>query len=219
MFENKVGRPSNETLKKRRLFKIGAAAFAIVVIGTIAAVTYARYRASTVSVGNVNVAKWNISFKDGSNTVLSQQNTVTFTPSSSSYVASGKIAPSSTLTATVKIDPNDSEVAVDYYISIPKSSLSIGGNNNLTVSSITATTNNVANTLTVNDTTLDSVAVYKTDTTLIPLSAIASGNGLTTIVITLQWNDSENNGANATATSLSIPVTLYAQQHLTSDDV
>ena len=218
MFKKKIGRPSNNTLRKRKIFIISASFIVLIIITSLATITYARYKTNSQANATVDIAKWNISFKDGSGSILSQTTNAAFTPSSTSYVASGKIAPYDKLSTTVQIDPLDTEVAVDYYISIPKSALNMGGNNSLTLATVTATTNGVTTNLTINDTTVNNVDVFKTNTATIPLTAISTGNGLTSLVITLQWTNSGDNAASVTESSLDIPVTLFAQQHLSIDN-
>ena len=217
MFEKKVGRPSNETVKKRRIFKVSMVVLSLAIIGSIVGgLTYARYRTNSQALGNVSIAKWNISLKNGSGQVLSSQNKVTITPIANEDVDTGKVAPGSQFQIQYQIDPADSEVAVETSfttlksgfidVGVPDFNTSIEDVISYNIVSASYTIDGVTTpivlseyndpaTVTVTAITamgnmpiisLDPVYVYPTTPIKIPLSKIQAGKGLTTVTIVVE---------------------------------
>lgn len=163
--------------------------------------TYARYSTSMVANAKMDIAKWQIAMKAGTTELsTSEAKDVTFTVQNNTNVVSGKIAPSVTATATVEVDLTGTEVAVDLLAKV-------GATDPSTLPSkdkITLTTQ-------VNG-----------GTSTIPLegdTAFTSANGKKNVVLTLTWENDDNNNENDTATgvaggTITIPVTLTAKQHI-----
>lgn len=200
MFENKVGRPSNETIKKRRIFKISMFLLIILVIASvIGVITYARYITQGTSSNSVDVAKWNISWDNAGTAKATVP--LTITPVSDNYVASGKVAPTSLFDATYVINPGDSEVSVETSFLYNTSSTIIIGTTNVPVTlvsgsytidgdttNLTLTTSNVDEMISdVNSTNI--TYKYPTSPIVIPLSKIKSGDGLTTVTLRFSIDD------------------------------
>lgn len=93
--------------------------------------TYAKYTWKGTATGSVAVAKWQVGL--GS----SQESTtdVTFTVENNTNVATGKIAPGCTAKADIVVNPNGSEVSVDYKFKVDATKLPAGIN--MSVSSVT----------------------------------------------------------------------------------
>ena len=163
--------------------------------------TYARYSTSMVANAKMDIAKWQIAMKAGTTELsTSEAKDVTFTVQNNTNVVSGKIAPSVTATATVEVDLTGTEVAVDLLAKV-------GATDPSTLPSkdkITLTTQ-------VNG-----------GTSTIPLegdTAFTSANGKKNVVLTLTWENDDENNENDTATgvaggTITVPVTLTAKQHI-----
>lgn len=168
--------------------------------------TYARYADEITGNAQVSVANWKVAFSDGTNE-LQDQFDLTFTVQENANVVSGKIAPSTTATATIQVDLTGTEVAVDYDAIINETDLE-------TVFGASASQ--------VDVTTTAKVAGV-TDTTgtvnLVGDKAFTADNGKVEITITLTWtNDDAKNTSDtlvgATGGTLTLPVTVTLEQHI-----
>ena len=233
MFEKKVGRPSNETVKKRRIFKVSMFLLAIAVVASIVGgITYARYKTQSESANDVDVAKWNITWSsDGTATFAGF---LQLTPVSSEYVASGKVAPSSLFDATYVINPGDTEVSVESSFAFDTSNTISINDTQIPITLVSAsyeidgvTTNLNLTTETQDDYvghsdgtamlpsyyTIES-KTYKYPTTpiIIPLSKIKSGDGLTTVTLRFSIDDTDINLTGINSSAPNFPINLVAQQ-------
>jgi len=95
--------------------------------------TYAIYRSSATSSDSIRAAHWII---DTNGTDIVANNTFTLGAldcGNSPIGQNGTIAPGDTCTATITIDADGSEVAVNYTVSIDTSDLTTLGNNQISV--------------------------------------------------------------------------------------
>lgn len=196
---------------RKNKVKRGIIAIALVIVALYFIIgTYARY--STVGTGSAvaDVAKWNVSIKNGETELTSTTQDINFTVGSSDYVVSNKIAPSISAYADIDVYLEGTEVAVDLGVAIDTTQLSsvIGANTQFNVSA-----------------TLDGVSYTSTDSMLVPLpngSAFNSTNGTKHLRVIITWENSNSNNAadtalgtaNAENRHVSIPVTITAQQHI-----
>ena len=169
--------------------------------------TYARYTSSVSGNTTVEVAKWAVAFKNGSNE-LSEGFNLNFTVADNANVVSGKIAPQTTATATIMVDLTGTEVAVDYEVSVNASNLTgVFG----------ASAEDVKVTTTANGVTAE--AEDGGTIALIDNAAFTESNGKVEITVTLTWTNNDNHNTSDTtvgkaAGSLQLPVTLTLVQHI-----
>lgn len=191
-------------MKKGRTIAIALAA--VLVAAGISLVTYARYANNELGGnGSVSVAKWNVSVTDGT-TEQSATQGVTFNVTANENVSTGYMAPGSTATAQLVLDPTGSQVAIDYTISITETDLQAVG---MSISSVTAKIGSSPVTLT------NTNGVYSGNLTL---SQVEAGANVTFTVV-VQWVNNEANNATDTQTgiaaqTITIPVTVTAKQHI-----
>lgn len=88
--------------------------------------TYARYTSTASGEGTVKVAKWAVKINDTDATQANAEFNLTFTEVNNENVVDGFIAPSSQLYADFKIDPSDSQVAIDYSFTLGEITASTG---------------------------------------------------------------------------------------------
>ena len=180
---------------------------ALLVIAGAGVYTYARYQTSRTGTGDVVIAKWAAAIKqDG--TAVSDNFELALTPVANNNVASGKIAPGSSATATLVLDLTGTEVATDYEVEIGDVTGLPAG---MTITGITADGNSLTKTGNVYK---GSVALNNEKTALVDEEI--------TLVITVTWENNESNNSTDTtagegelaARTKSIPVTVTAKQHI-----
>lgn len=162
--------------------------------------TYAKYTATATANSTLSVAKWavklgNVDIAGGSQDFTSELQLQT----SSSSVKSGKIAPGSEATGSFTIDPNGTEVAMKYSISIGEISYSGTAANkpNVEITGVkageTALTKNAEGKYTGN---------------------IALDGSPVEITVTAKWTDAANDtAAGKEAKTLTVPVTVTVEQN------
>lgn len=99
--------------RKKTIFAL-VALLLLVGVGTY---TFARYQSELGGNGEATAAIWSVVLKDDE-TVINEEHNVTFTAENSDYVAEGKIAPTTTVTATITLDASNTEVPVDYVVEL-----------------------------------------------------------------------------------------------------
>lgn len=163
--------------------------------------TYARYASSSTGTGTANVAKWSVKVGEQP---IEKNFELTLTPNVDPNIASGKFAPTSTLTSQdVQLDLTETEVAVDVTATVDDSELK----SKIGESKITTE-------LKLGEETLTS-GVAKTLT----LQDIKTAKN---IKVTVKWDNEENQHNESdtkigtTEETLSIPVTLKVEQHINS---
>ena len=174
--------------------------------------TYARYTKEGKATGNVPTAKWAVTIKNGSTTLNSTTKNIPFVVQSNTNVVPGKIAPGVTAKAQIEVDLTGTEVAVDLSAAIDKSAIASTWGASYDKLSLTATLDGQSYT----------VAASNPATVTVPLvgnTAFTASNGKKILELTLTWtNDDENNVDDTTtgeaAPTLTIPVTLTAQQKI-----
>ena len=172
--------------------------------------TYARY--STVGTGTAvaDVAKWNVSIKNGDTALTTTTQNIDFVISSNDYVVPNKLAPATRATADIDVYLEGTEVAVDLSAIIDKSQVAdvIKTNGQINVYA-----------------TLEGTDYTSGNTVVVALpggSAFNATNGTKRLRLTIEWTNDDTNNAADTAVgtstaeerSISIPVTLTAQQHI-----
>lgn len=108
-------------LNIKRIICLLCVVLMLAVGGCYIGTTYSKFSSSVTLTPNLNVAKWSLSLKEGDR-AMSKIFSVTFKRSNNnSNVAKNKIAPGSPCLAQFILDLTDTEVAIDYNISIDAS--------------------------------------------------------------------------------------------------
>lgn len=188
---------------KKGIIVVIALLLAIYLIGS----TYARYSTQGVGSANISIAEWHVSIKNGDTTLNSTSQDIPFEVQSNTFVVPGKIAPAVTATATIELDLAGTEVAVDFDAVIDDSA----------IADIGASADKISLTTTVDGTTYTSGTSQTIN--LINNEAFTSTNGKKTVVLTVTWENDDNNNPDDTTMgtaggTISIPVTLTAKQHI-----
>ena len=193
-------------MKKRKVLAVLVALLLVVGAGVY---TYARYITSKSGSGDVEVAKWTATVKQGGTAVTDNFN-LNLTLLENAYVANGKIAPDRSATATLEVSLTGTEVATDIEVDLSRVT---GLPTGMTISGVTANGSAMTN----------NSGVYSTT---IGLNAEKTGltSSTVTLVITATWdnaNDANNandtgfgDGTNDADWTLQIPVTVTAKQHI-----
>lgn len=191
-------------MKKKRGMVL-ALIIALLVVAGAGIYTYARYQTSRTGNGTVTIAKWAAVVKQGGSEVSNNFN-LTLTPVANSNVASGKVAPGSSATATLVLDLTGTEVVTDYEVEIGDVS---GLPDGMTVSSVTAVQDSQAVTLT------QSGSKYTGQV------ALADVSKPITFTITVTWENSDSAAritsdttAGEAAGTKTVPVIVTAKQHI-----
>ena len=105
-------------MKKNKL--LGILVALLLVVGVVG--TYANYASTLEAEGTVEVAKWDVKLTDGTDE-YSDTKPVTFKWDDAPTVNGDKLAPGRTATATIIIDASESDVYVDYLLSVSTENL------------------------------------------------------------------------------------------------
>ena len=195
-------------MRKSKVRDIVVALIVLAIALFFIAGTYARYSSSATVNGTVQVAKWQVKLDDTDISTTTTTKNITFTVQSNTNVVDGKIAPAVTATAEVELDLTGTEVAVDFDATIDP---------NFDLTTVGASGDKLTLTTKVDGTAYTSGTVQ---TISLPNgSAFTAANGKKTVTLELTWtNDDTNNADDSTmgnaAPTITIPVTLTAQQHI-----
>jgi len=198
----------------------------VLILFTIIAViggTYARYTNTATGTATIDVAKWQVKIDDTAmNSIASGELSVPLTYATNAYVSDDKLAPGRSATFTLVIDPTESEVAIDYTISLGAiTGLVSGTTSEVALTSATYTIEpDEGDDPEVQNATITSGA--STITCSETLADVEAGKTIT-IVGTITWTNNEAKNADDTANGWTDPdltaaVTITAQQHLAADD-
>lgn len=163
----------------------------LLMLVTISLSSYAIYKSSATGTASADVAAWVVKV-DGTNIVSSN----TFTAndivwSQNSNIKSGKIAPGSQGTITFEIDASESEVALDYTVSVDTANIT---NNKITVTNAGA---NASGTIAYSST---------------------AANMKKTVTINVAWTAEDVEATNTSdmaiaGTTIEIPIVVTVTQH------
>ena len=196
-------------MRKNKVLKLFIALLLLAVAVFFIAGTYSRY--STTGNGNakVDVAKWAVTIKNGDKDLVSSTQNINFVVADNDYVVSNKIAPATKATADIDVDFTGTEVATDIIATL-------------------GTTSNVPDgavlTITVDGNDYDyTVAGNKATFALPSGAAFDSTNGVKRVTLTLTWENSDtaariasDTAAGEAAKTVEVPITITAQQHITT---
>ena len=176
--------------------------------------TYTRYTSTATGNGDVSIAKWSVKVNNDTDISTATANfDLTFTANNDNTV-SNKIAPGGTATAYVDIDLTGTEVSVDFTCALATAAStnlnSVFGANyadKVTLEVGTPTLQGTTSNMTLQGTTVT-----------VGTSAMS---GTVRVPITLTWTDlnteipnTADTNTGATKTTLTVPVTLNATQHI-----
>jgi len=167
--------------------------------------TYAKYTSTLEATANATIASWSIDLTDGTESVLDGE--LTFTVNDNDHVATGKFAPTSTATAEFYLDPEGTDVSVEYEVTLGDltSSGSADIPDDLTISSVKYYDGSAWVALSENKGQI-----------LLKDNATLSTDDKVQLQVTVEWVGADN--ATDTllgieAPTLSIPVTVVATQY------
>ena len=169
----------------------------LLLLFSISLSSYAIYRSTATSSDSIRAAKWVIK---ANNTDIVANNTFTLGTldcGNNSIGQNGTIAPGDTCTATIVIDADGSEVAVDYTVAIDTSALTTLGNSQITVAAHSGSS------------LTDTIAYSAT-----------SGQMEATVVLDVTWNAVDTAAqntldVNTSVAELEIPITVSVVQNPT----
>lgn len=184
---------------KKKMLAVLAVLLLIVGAGVY---TYARYTNTYEGTGNAEVAKWAVSLKqDG--TAVTESFTLKLTPSTSADVAAGKIAPGSSVSATLVLDLTGTEVSTDYEVDLSEVT---GLPEGMEITSVKATVDGTTSELTGNAGKYTGIV------------ELANTGKPVTFVVTATWEADGNDVADTTtgkaAGTVAIPVNVTVKQHI-----
>ncbi len=176
--------------RKKTIFAL----FALLLLVGVGTYTFARYQSELGGDGKATAAAWSVVLKDGE-TEFNAEHDVTFTAEGSEYVAEGKIAPTTSVTATITLDASGSEVPVDYVVEL--GDMTTGFPEGLTLTEVTAGGTSIKS----NDAFTGSIALTDVNT---PVE----------LVLTLTWDESDDNATDTgfASTEFAVPVKVTATQ-------
>ena len=207
---------SRTTSRKSTAKKMVLVAIILITVVALVSGTYSKYTNTATGTATLDIAKWSVKIDDTQmNAISSGALSVPLTYTANSYVKANKIAPGGSATFTLVIDPTDSEVAIDYDISIGAVT---GLTNAGSAIALTGATYTVDGGSAQNATiTSGAGAINFTE----DLADVVAGKKVT-VVGTITWdNASDANSAADTANGLNDPsptvaVSITAQQHIGS---
>jgi hypothetical protein len=172
--------------------------------------TISQYTSAGTGTGTAQVAVWNVKFlKTNGTTEWNDTNDITFTPSSSANVVSGKIAPGISATGTGYIDFTGTETAVNFKIApgdiedaLTAAGLSSLAGLDFSITSVTASNGDGAIVMTPNLTD----GSYS-GTVALPTGTAMTANEKVTFTVTITWNNDSDSGASDTAVGTSTAIT------------
>ncbi len=179
--------------------KILVAALLVLLIA-VSFTTYAIYKTSVAGTAEVTAARWDVEFKDGSDTLTNNYEvTLSGSDCSNNHVAPGKIAPGASCTKQIVLDATNAEVDVTYTATVDSANITAekGG-------STVATTN--ANAFTATLSPASGTITYDASTKTATLTLTVSWAG-TEETTTTDPADTALSGA-----TITVPVTLVAKQ-------
>lgn len=193
----------------KRLIYIACIILLIIVGINYIGQTYSKFKTTGIGSGDTQIAKWDVNLKDGYNELENKFNLVFVSETNNNgNVAKDRFAPGTSAKATLILDLTNTEVSVDYNITVDTIALEnqIGSSN-------------------INLTLLDGnneIIEFGKDT-YIPLvnnEKFTESNGVFTFNFYLSWgNDSDGNNSSDTNIALNydeltLPVNVKIKQHL-----
>lgn len=187
----------------------------LVIVGVIyIGETYARYQSISSGSGDVEIAKWVVALKDGS-APLENRFDVTFisTSSNNGNTAPNRFAPGTSGEADLIIDLTNTEVAVDYNITVDTRVLK----NQTGASNIT---------LTMSDGKGQNIQFGKdVCVPLVDKKKFTDANGILRFHFALTWDNASDDSKNSLDTdialhydNLTLPVSIKIKQHMEGTD-
>lgn len=197
----------------KRLIYIVSIVLLIIVGANYIGETYSQFKTDASSRGDAQIAKWMVALKDGE-VELENRFDVTFVSTSNNEgkVASNRLAPGTAGQATLILDLTNTEVSVDYNITVDKRVLENQiGSSNITLTMLDSN-NQIIN---------FGKDVY---IPLVNKEKFTNENGIFTFNFYLTWdNDSDSNNSSDTNIALNfdnltLPVSVKIKQHIEDDN-
>lgn len=189
---------------------------AVIVVAIVAVLTalgfyaYSKYTGSISGDAETTAAAWNIKVNNDTlgTTPTTFTNDITVTPEANSNVASGKVAPGSSASFEVQIDPTGTEVSYNYAITLDDTDTSLP--DGMTISGYKVNGGTLQNGSTIDNNILLSTATGTAG------QVFGSGDKQT-ITVYVTWADSTSNNADDTSregSTITIPVNVTVSQYI-----
>jgi len=202
----------SNTTRKSQAKKLTLIVLIMFVLIAVIGGTYSRYINTATGNAQIDLAKWSVKI-NGTNMSAIDTLTVPLEYEESDYVTEDKLAPGTSATFTLVIDPTDSEVAIDYEIALGAVT---GLTNNGSAIALTGATYTVQGGTAQNATINEGAGTIELTEALADVEA----DKTVTVVGTITWDnaDDANNTAD-TANGWADPtptasVTVTAKQHI-----
>lgn len=207
-----MNKQDEKSKKKRNILLILLLIIAVAVaVGT----TYSRYMSTGTANAKAEIAKWQVKLNGENMSTTPITKDVELTYVSNDYVKSDKIAPGRKATFDITLDPTGSEVAIDYILKVDVSAITGISDANSKIA-VTGAKYKIGNEGAEQEATItgeDGVVISET------LQEVENGN-IVTMTVTLEWDNNEDNLSShdtangAAGGTITVPVTVTAQQHI-----
>ena len=185
---------------------VGIAVLLLAVVGGIAGATYSRYISSASTTPTAKVAKWKVTVNNVDITGKSETFEAPITWEENENIANDVIAPGRKGTSTLTIDPSGSQVAVKYSIKI---------------GDLTGANGEYTNPVEVESIQVDGVTLEYDETTKtyskdLELTELKPQD----VKVNVIWkttNDENDTAAGVAEPTISIPLTVTAEQFIASE--
>lgn len=174
----------------------------IALVTSVSFFTYAKYISNATGTSTATIAKWAVKLNDNSLDNVTKSFNLPISWATNSHVKSGTVAPGSTGTATVELDPTGTEVQLKYTVNIDTSALSGTG---ISITDVTVDGNTLG------------TSGDRSEVIFLPTGGVMGNDQKRSIVISLAWTDDSDSGSSdtyvgTTKTSLNIPVNITVEQ-------
>lgn len=189
----------------------------LLLVVTIVGYTYSRYMSSGTADSTATVAKWSVKIDNNDlDTYKSTPLEAPLTLDTNPYVDEGVIAPGSSGSYTVEIDPTGSQVAIDYVVKVSGIKGLTTANDNIKVTSAKYWIGEVAGEGT------NALVDGENGVTITESLAQVKNNEKLTVKVTIEWENVEANNDTDTSNgkeseTVTVSTSITAKQHLTTD--
>lgn len=181
--------------------------------------TYSKYTSTSESNSTVTAAKWSISVNDtdvSSGNTFDENKLLKLTPIDSTKVATGTIAPTSSVQGTIELDPTGTQVALKYKIKF--GTITYSGSKTAPEITISGVTVKVGSSTTSTTLTQNIDGDYE-GTIALPASngttSAMTSDQIQNITVTATWKESDDTTDTAVgieAGTITVPVTVTVEQ-------
>lgn len=196
-------------MRRRKVFLV---LIPLLILCTISAITYASYKAGSKGRGSAGISKWDVALKSGDNELSNDFDVGLIQPDTpSAIIGSNMIAPGYSGKAELLLDFTNTEVSVDYNVTIGSSSLDrLIGSSDISVNVYSEDSSGVRSNI-----------IFGKDVTvpIVNRSKFTDDNGKVKLVFDFMWNSDSSTDVADTLIGcskeyLSLPVHVVVKQHI-----